>query len=293
MKLSRKLIPAFAMLLVSAIMLTTASYAWFSLNTEVKVNGMTVKTSASDSVLIVGSELTAEDKALDSTFTTDLSQTVSGLLNPVSTVNGTAFFYNNGKNVEGDGDAKAEDYEPYDADAFNTAYGTTGAVAYVDYVFQIKVTNADTANTKDLNITALDLKYGAATDNGQKAFRVAVFAEKLANTESATFAAGVGTLKTILAPTGALYHTTKSAVSAEDAVTEIGTALSAPATLGTVAANSTEYYKVVVRLWLEGEDTTCINDTFANLAGNPGWALNLSVSLGGTAVTTLGTSVTP
>ena len=115
MKLSRKLIPAFAMLLVSAIMLTTASYAWFSINTEVKVDGMSVKTTASDSVLIVGSALDATAKADDATFTTDLTQTVSGLLNPVSTVNGTAFFYTDGKNVEGDGDAKTEDYEAYDA----------------------------------------------------------------------------------------------------------------------------------------------------------------------------------
>lgn len=43
MKMTRKLIPALVMLLVSAIMLSTASYAWFANNTQVQANGMTVE----------------------------------------------------------------------------------------------------------------------------------------------------------------------------------------------------------------------------------------------------------
>lgn len=49
MKLTRKLVPAFAMLLVAAAMMSTASFAWFSMNTQVHATGMTVtaKTPAS------------------------------------------------------------------------------------------------------------------------------------------------------------------------------------------------------------------------------------------------------
>ena len=43
MKMTRKLIPAFVMLIVSAIMLSTASYAWFANSTKVTASGMTVK----------------------------------------------------------------------------------------------------------------------------------------------------------------------------------------------------------------------------------------------------------
>lgn len=43
MKMTRKLIPAFVMLLVSAIMLSTASFAWFASNRDVKAESMTVK----------------------------------------------------------------------------------------------------------------------------------------------------------------------------------------------------------------------------------------------------------
>lgn len=49
MKMTRKLIPALAMLLVSAIMLSTASFAWFASNNKVTATDMTVtvKTGAS------------------------------------------------------------------------------------------------------------------------------------------------------------------------------------------------------------------------------------------------------
>ena len=42
MKKMRKLIPALAMLLVSAVMMSTASFAWFSMNTSVTASGMSV-----------------------------------------------------------------------------------------------------------------------------------------------------------------------------------------------------------------------------------------------------------
>ena len=42
MKMTRKLIPALAMLLISAVLMSTASYAWFSMNTKVTATGMSI-----------------------------------------------------------------------------------------------------------------------------------------------------------------------------------------------------------------------------------------------------------
>jgi hypothetical protein len=42
-KATRKLIPALAMLLISAVMMSTASFAWFSMNTSVSATGMSVQ----------------------------------------------------------------------------------------------------------------------------------------------------------------------------------------------------------------------------------------------------------
>ena len=40
MKNTRKLIPAVVMLLVSAVLMSTASFAWFSMNKQVTATGM-------------------------------------------------------------------------------------------------------------------------------------------------------------------------------------------------------------------------------------------------------------
>ena len=62
MKKFRKLFPAFVLLLISAIMITTASYAWFSMNSQVTVTGMAVKTQVSDNLLIADDTITSTAK---------------------------------------------------------------------------------------------------------------------------------------------------------------------------------------------------------------------------------------
>ena len=52
MKKMRKLIPAFAMLLVSAIMMSTASFAWFTMNETVEATGMQIQAQAAGSLVI-------------------------------------------------------------------------------------------------------------------------------------------------------------------------------------------------------------------------------------------------
>ena len=58
MKMTRKLIPALAMLLVSAIMLSTASFAWFASNNKVTAQDMTVTVQTTASFLEISSEET-------------------------------------------------------------------------------------------------------------------------------------------------------------------------------------------------------------------------------------------
>ena len=65
----------------------------------------------------------------------------------------------------------------------------------------------------------------------------------------------------------------------------------AEAIVATSTAAGTLRYKVVVRLWLEGEDVSCTTDTFALL--NQAWTLDLAFSLGSnpTAVTAIGSAL--
>ena len=52
MKNTRKLIPALAMLLVAAVMMSTASFAWFTMNSTVKAEGMQITAVAPASLWI-------------------------------------------------------------------------------------------------------------------------------------------------------------------------------------------------------------------------------------------------
>ena len=56
----KKLIPALALLLVSAVMLGTSSFAWFSMNTEVTATGMSVTAQAPTSLLISNTSATED-----------------------------------------------------------------------------------------------------------------------------------------------------------------------------------------------------------------------------------------
>lgn len=323
----KKLIPAAGMLALSASMLATSTYAWFTMNKEVTVTGMQMKTT-------VGSNLLISETASDSAFAKSLTQARSALLEPVSTVDGIQYFYTT--NAGSNGDALAEVYTPYDeaggtaqADtnaaktkydaAFNTAYGVTPgtdafdtAYGYVDYAFYLKATNTDSGDPGTLVMSKCNLLYNANGDGKtwaaptDKAWRTAMFVQELGSTVSNGTAPTVdtsgdtpsysgATKKTILTISGAANQ---SGTNAVDSTTSLSAATyGTAATLdATIASNTTEYYYVVIRVWLEGEDTTCTSQTYAALTNN--YKLDLEFVLNGgddgtkTAVTNIGTATT-
>ena len=73
----KKIIPALCMLLISAVLMGTSTYAWFSMNTQVSATGMKV-TANSDATYLVISDTTT----LAANKTLNLN--VSGTLLPVS-----------------------------------------------------------------------------------------------------------------------------------------------------------------------------------------------------------------
>ena len=280
--LQKQLLAAIAMVLVAAVALGSSTYAWFAVNSRVTATGMNFTTQVSDNLFVATDTLDSTAKKADSDFSTALVQSVTGLLEPVSTVDGENYFYSSTANVKGDGDTKTDEWIAYDVantTAFNKNYTTTGAVGYVDYVYQLKAVNG-TPTPLDIRLTNLGLTFNAASDP-QKAFRAAVFAEDI--TEG-TATAGVGSLMAIYTVDGAANFTPGNAV---DSTTTLGAVTYNDSATLTAAANTSTYYKIVIRLWLEGEDTTCNNTTFADL--NKGkWALNCEWTLnGGTAVSNI------
>jgi hypothetical protein len=80
MKLSRKLIPAFAMLLVSAVLMSTASFAWFSMNKDVTVSNISVS-AKSDSIFLQIKDQTGD-------YSTKVDTAVEASLYPVAIKDG-------------------------------------------------------------------------------------------------------------------------------------------------------------------------------------------------------------
>lgn len=70
MKKFKKLIPAFCMLLVSAIMLGSSTFAWFSMNTKVSANNMQVNAKTNTTFLLInndgktGNQMTAQETTI-------------------------------------------------------------------------------------------------------------------------------------------------------------------------------------------------------------------------------------
>ena len=298
MKKFKKLIPALCMLLVSAVLLGSSTYAWFSMNNKVTVTGMQVTTKVSSNLLISATNSEAG-------FENGLIQAVAGKLEPVSTVDAKDFYWTATSNVKGDGDAKDDAYTKYDETAnlentaakktaadtfFNANFGFSAADAnnvvygYLDYAFYLKATSTEAASKVVMtkcNLLTYD-ENDAATVPTDKAWRAAMFANTVTASATGTLASSA---TTILAPDGAMYFTnTNSKPQAVKGATENSTHgdvtnYSVEAKVAeNLTAGSTTYYYVVIRFWLEGEDTTCNNNTYASLTDK--YALNLEFEIG-------------
>ncbi len=327
----KKLIPAAGMLALSASMLATSTYAWFTMNKEVQVNGLQMKTK-------VGSNLLISSDNVEANYSSDrVLFARKALLEPVSTVSGKtgSFFYttdakatgqkahaatatgfayeayNENTALTGGGDAVAGKYN-YDA-SFNNKYtvSTAGsttdyetAYGYVDYVFYLKATGEDA--DQQLRMTQCDLNYtytgNPATEpgDGDDAWRIAVFATDItANGGKGNTGTGaaVGQIdpanvngenaKTILQLSTSGNWEENKAV-ADGTTTDTVTYGTAAVLDNDIDAGVTKYYKVLVRVWLEGEDKSCNSATYAQLTD--AWSLDLDFQL--TSKTESGTGKT-
>ena len=63
MKKFKKVVPALCALLVSAVMLGSSTYAWFSMNTQVTATGMNVTATSNSTYLVISDSTTLADKA--------------------------------------------------------------------------------------------------------------------------------------------------------------------------------------------------------------------------------------
>lgn len=274
MKKFKKLIPALCMLLVSAVMLGSTTFAWFSMNKSVTATGMEIKAEVSTQLLIKGSATGATYKSAINF--SNAADSIVGAKNKLTKVPATAYRGRNEeataaliKNAEGWKKLKVTDSVKDDGTIAGGKQDATwdnntaifeAATAGTDYIkddFTLKLVGEyKSTATMKLTLTATTENEAgnlAATGEGKvqvspiyQAIHVAVVATYTSGTYFKEIDLGTGT--TIVYATDGKKATITVEVADFDKFT---------------AANQEHSYSVYI--WYDGEDEQCMNSNAANI----------------------------
>lgn len=294
-----KVVSALAMLLVSAVALSSASYAWFTMSKEVSVTGIKLSATAPDNVLITtnGYDVTKidsykssiaieSDNSLNEVLKTGVGKNLQNndagstavvtsgnsidKLYPMSSTDGINKFATANAEVEG-----------YSSDATTFTNATNGTeVYYVDVPLYILTTGTTAVDLK-LDETKSTIK-DADNKKIYKAVRFAVLDDDASETALGTFAASAdywtytdGKYAENGTQAGAIKELTDTNVKESQ---ETADDIAKIPVLGNTSAENTKTIqlakadtagatvdgrfspkKVIVRIWIEGENKNCVN----------------------------------
>lgn len=307
----KKLIPAFVMLLISAMLLSTATYAWFSMNRNVEATNMEVKAIA-DQGLLINEVATATDSHWDDTATT--SQTEAIKLHATSTANTSAWYVAHSKLSSNSASAASgtastnltsAGYQTLGSGVYATATETVAAVAgsnaqydityvdsdasgsysngegyYVKYTYYLKSSGEEialstAAGGQTLNVSGVTVTGNSSSVDLDKALRVAV----VVNSKAYIFAPLAG------ATTTYYVNASATATTVLDHTTSQSTAL---ASLPAVTANGTPVY---VYVYFEGEDVNLKTDNVTSTLDDLTVTVGFELVANASAVTDSGIAI--
>ena len=302
----RRLIPAVAMFAASTVMLSTATYAWFTMNKEVQMTGLKMSATASEGIEISLGGITGSttlddpyeqpgdnDTSWKSLVEVGAYYSTVGQLRPASTVNGSDFYdakdaSNKGKVANSfksvNTKANLEKRVEYSSGGDLQSGGDAGY--YVDIPVHIRTSKvASTPDEKGNIYCKLVIK--DSTDTGKelyKAVRVTFIPTDLSGSPS-------GDPTGIFGADAAYYD--GGAVSGESSKTAVTVTVdcvsdsdfdSVAKTEGEdsgldlpYATNTGSYGHLdfIVRVWLEGQSTSCFDDN-----SGQSWNIDFAFSLG-------------
>lgn len=291
----KKLIPAVAMLTTSAVMLSTATYAWFTMSREVEVTGIKLTATTPQTIEISlgnGTGGTVEaptnetkdnDLWMNSVATGSVYDTFGKLI-PASSVDGNTLYYTTnaialGKDVQFD-----NENSPFKSamDKLVTAVASNKSAVNGDlsasdddgYYLDIPVWFR-TTSTSAVNLGLdVEVKQGSDSDTTTelyKAARVAILPDTKA--AQSVFLGAEGNATTNYYTDGKAVSTAAATLTASYGEVSVATEVKATDGKVTNAANATHVatvtkstgtgyggaVKYYIRVWLEGEDEACWN----------------------------------
>ncbi len=281
----KRLIPALAMLLVSAILLGTSTFAWFSMNTTVNATNMRVRAVAEQGILI-NEVNTAADTHWDNEATAnqtnpdDATANTRSLLYPASTADGSTWYHAASKKSNSAASATAgtesadlvSSYETLTGLTAITAMSNTQATAgseakretmgkgaaatagyYVHYEYYLKSSSSQITlgtSSGDQNINIKSVTATATTNAGSGSTNLNKSLRVGIKLNSAFY---------IYAPvTG--YTASYYVAADDDATAPIAGSTATATDLALLPASSANGAKVDVYIWYEGEDAGCTTD---------------------------------
>ena len=164
----RRLIPAMAMLLVSAVMLSTATFAWFTTNEAVTASGMQVQAKATGSLVISTTPLTFTSTSTDADLASAVTQ-----LKPIHLIK-----KDDAGEWQAPGNAKAVDPITGKMDASDALTPVDISANVGEYYFDNVVyigSAGDPMDQKDLAISLTAPVIATGTDTVTQAYSVAVY----------------------------------------------------------------------------------------------------------------------
>jgi hypothetical protein len=281
MKNTRKkmLLSSVAMLLVALVALGSATYAWFSLNTTVSADTMTVKAAASKGLEInIKNQADGQWKNSDSytglgdaartitpvsiDYSTTSSETTTATALPAATA---AFFPNTVSDANGlvwssTNADKVKDWNH--ATAYPTVAGDTGdeGVGYNDYfvAYEFAIRGKDLADDEEFT----GVKAKISFTDGDSTKKISDFARVALVKESSTTPAFTGSNSVLKGVVGS--ESGANAISAIDTVATEAQALVTPGTGEIALDNVSTATNYVLLVWFEGQDTQCVNSHVAS-----------------------------
>jgi hypothetical protein len=242
-KARHKLIPAIIMLIVAAITMSTASYAWFTMSNRVEVTGINLEVVAPTNILI-------RNKGLGDFLSSVTVSSPAGRLNNASSFDGVSLFtVSNPIDFVDEFGNTTTGVSLTDATSTPVA-GTDGY--YVDFELQLVNTGGQgvIVGLDELEISTVTTS--AANGEIIEAVRFAILDEDGENSTGAVFSKTPKEL--------AVYKTAESLPSLLTTVNTNADLFTLPANGVSDASSSNPdgVLNITVRVWIEGEDPECI-----------------------------------